>query len=133
MARNSGGKSNFDNEIKSSIAGSDARARNKGLKEGSAAEEKQESPSEERAEVKAGRGGAPASKAPTRVAAQGNPQNTAHLQGGNMQPGAQMHQAPPQQPHMSGVGATGMEANPIIHASSIAHAILQHGNRGGMM
>jgi hypothetical protein len=64
------------------------------------------------------------------VAAQGNPQNTAHLQGGNMQPGAQMHQAPLQQPHMSGVG--GMENDPVIHASSIAHAILQRGGGSGM-
>ena len=127
MTRNTGGKSNFSNEIKS--------AQSQKPKEGSAKEEKTESKSFEKkedAQLKKG-----ASPQAAHVAAQGNPQNTNHLQGGAQQPppsgpGA-MPQAPPMQPHMSGVGATGLEANPIVHASSIAHAILRHGQSGGGM
>jgi hypothetical protein len=119
VARNTGGKSNFSKEIKS--------AQSAKPKEGSAAEEKSESGAFEKREVAQMKQGA--SPKAAHVAAQGNPQNTNHLQGGQAHPGAQqLQQAAPMQPHMSGAGP--MENDPIIHASSIAHAILRHGSPG---
>ena len=115
MARNTGGKSNFSNEIRASM--------NAKPKEGSAKEEAGESKSFEKKEQAQLRKGA--SPTAAHVAAQGNPQNTNHLQGGAQQPGGRMQQAAPMQPHMSGAGP--MENDPIVHASSIAHAILRHG------
>lgn len=117
MAR--GSKSNFDNEIKSSIGSAKAKP-----KEGSKAEEAKESPAFEAREQAAMKRGA--SPRAADVAAQGNPQNTNHLQGAAATPGAHMPQPPPMQPHMSGAGP--MENDPVIHASSIAHAILRHGS-----